>query len=209
MSATFWDKRAAKYAKSTIGDMDAYEYGLERAAAHLNTNMDVLEFGCGTGMTALKLAGHVGSYEATDFSAGMIAECKLRLRKTPVPNVTFRTATLEDASLASASYDAVLGFNILHLIDDVDGAIAHAYRLVKPGGIVITKTVCAPARQGLYFRFMMAMAWVYTKTQKGFSVRIEPVERLEKRFTDAGFDIIETGSFPKSPPSRFIVARKR
>jgi len=30
----------------------------------------------------------------------------------------------------------------------------------------------------------------------------------DKKITNAGFDIIETGAYPLSPPRRFVVARK-
>ena len=71
-AARFWDKVAPKYAKSPIADMDAYTYTLERTRSYLSPDDTVLEVGCGTGSTALLLAGNVRHVTASDLSANMI-----------------------------------------------------------------------------------------------------------------------------------------
>ena len=55
----FWDGIAEKYAKRPISDMAAYEYTLGRTRSYLKPEDQVLELGCGTGSTALLLAGDV------------------------------------------------------------------------------------------------------------------------------------------------------
>jgi ubiquinone/menaquinone biosynthesis C-methylase UbiE len=71
--AHFWDRTSRKYAKSKIADRAGYERTLERTRALLGPNVRVLELGCGTGTTALRLARDAQSYLATDISAEMIA----------------------------------------------------------------------------------------------------------------------------------------
>ena len=71
--ARFWDRTSRKYAKAAISDQAGYERTLERTRALLGPDDRVLELGCGTGTTALRLAGDVQSYCATDISAEMIA----------------------------------------------------------------------------------------------------------------------------------------
>jgi methylase of polypeptide subunit release factors len=65
-----------------ISDRPGYERTIARVRGLLGSDDRVLELGCGTGSTALLLAGGTASYLATDFSAGMIgiAEEKLALR---------------------------------------------------------------------------------------------------------------------------------
>ena len=70
--AAFWNRIAAKYAASPISDEAAYARKLELTRARLRPDMEVLEFGCGTGGTARLHAPHVRSYRATDFSPAMI-----------------------------------------------------------------------------------------------------------------------------------------
>ena len=64
--AQFWDGAASKYAKSKIGDEAGYQRTLERTKEFLTPQSRVMELGCGTGTTALRLAPHTGSYLATD-----------------------------------------------------------------------------------------------------------------------------------------------
>ena len=73
MSATyFWDRHAAKYAEKPIADPTAYEEKLARVRSLLRATDHVLEIGCGTGSTALRLAPGVAKITATDVSSGMI-----------------------------------------------------------------------------------------------------------------------------------------
>ena len=72
-TAKFWDGIAEKYAKSPIRDMEAYEHTLQRTASYLKPTDQVLELGCGTGRTALRLADHADTITASDVSPGMLA----------------------------------------------------------------------------------------------------------------------------------------
>ncbi len=69
--AKFWDRAAPKYAASKIADTGGYERSLERMRALLNPDFTVLELGCGTGSTALRLAGGVqGDVRLWNFADG-------------------------------------------------------------------------------------------------------------------------------------------
>lgn len=65
--SAFWDRLADKYAAQPIADEDAYRTKLARTQAHLTPEMDIFEFGCGTGGTAIAHAPHVRSVRAIDF----------------------------------------------------------------------------------------------------------------------------------------------
>src|SRR5690606_29493786 len=69
----FWDRKARGYARQPIADESAYEATLDRVKAHLTPRDRVLEVGCGTGSTALKLAPFAGELLATDGSREMTA----------------------------------------------------------------------------------------------------------------------------------------
>ena len=87
--ARFWDKSSRGYARSRIADPNGYERTLERARAHLQPGDSVLELGCGTGTTALRLADGVRSYLATDISGGMIAIAEEKLAVESIPALSF------------------------------------------------------------------------------------------------------------------------
>ncbi|MEL7547749.1 MAG: class I SAM-dependent methyltransferase [Pseudomonadota bacterium] len=141
-STRFWDKTADKYSKQPIGDEKSYARKLTETQRLMRPDMTVLEFGCGTGSTAIAHAGHVAHIDATDFSPEMIAIANQRAKETSTQNVNFQVSGVEEFEAAPESYDMVLMLNLLHLVPDRDAALQKAYRLLKPGGHLVTSTVC-------------------------------------------------------------------
>ncbi|WDI31108.1 class I SAM-dependent methyltransferase [Hyphococcus flavus] len=203
--AKFWDKSAAKYAKSPIKDMASYEATLERVRAHLSREMEVLEIGCGTGTTALKLRGAVKFFTATDISGEMIAIAKEKAGAEGAENADFLTAAMDDHPFAPEQFDAVMAFNLLHLIEDVDGALAAIHGLIKPGGLFISKTVCLGELTPL-FRLLLPVMQLFGRAPY---VAFYKTEELDNKITSAGFEMVETGYYSEKSRSRFVVARKR
>jgi len=206
-SALFWDKTADKYAKSPIADEAAYAYTLDRTRSYLSADDSILEVGCGTGSTALLLAGEVGKITASDISPNMIAIGREKARAQDIGNVTFVAAGLSDGALGDGPYDAVLALNLLHLLEDVPASLQRIHGLLKPGGLFISKTVCVPkAGAPFKFRLLKMVLPVMQWAGKAPYVNFMEIGELENRITSAGFKILETGTHP--PPSRYIVARK-
>ena len=67
-SAKFWDKIADQYSKESIADEAAYQKKLQVTQEYLKPHMEVLEFGCGTGSTAIIHAPYVKHIRAIDYS---------------------------------------------------------------------------------------------------------------------------------------------
>lgn len=200
-SATFWTKAAPNYAKSPIKDMATYEHTLARSRAFLPADAKALEIGCGTGTTALKLAGDVGSLLATDIAEGMIAVA----RKKPVPgNLRFATHAPDDAALAEAGpFDAVLAFNLLHLMPDLPHTLRTVHGLLRTGGRFISKSACL--RDGSMF--LPPLIWVMQRIGKAPYVGNFDAAYLEQSITQAGFQI-EVAETHGKGFSRFVVATK-
>lgn len=201
--ATFWDGIAPKYAKQPIKDLDAYEQTMERVRDYLSPSDRVVELGCGTGATALKLAPHAAHITGTDISPGMIAQANTRLKGGE--NVSFRTATPDALTDLAGKMDVVTAFNLIHLIPDTEALVAQAATLLKPGGLFITKTPCLAH----FNRLLMLAIPVMQFFGKAPYIKRLSITELEGAISFESFDIIETGSYPAKPPSRFIVARKR
>lgn len=140
--ARFWDRIARKYAANPIADMSGYEATLRRVQGLLTAEMNVLEIGCGTGSTALRLAPFTRRLLATDVSAGMIAIAREKLAAEPLPQLAFALADADAPAAGPGDYHAVLAFNLLHLVSDLDGALASAVQALRPGGLLISKTAC-------------------------------------------------------------------
>ena len=206
--ARFWDRSSRKYARSRIADPNGYERTLERARAHLQPGDSVLELGCGTGTTALRLADGVRSYLATDISGGMIAIADEKLAVESIPALSFRTATAEELVHEESRFDAVLGFNYLHLVRDVPGTLRSIHVLLKPGGLFISKTPCLGDMNPLIRLLLLPAMRAIGKAPHVSSLGASALEQL---IIDAGFDVLARESHASKGKDQrpYIVARKR
>ena len=207
-SARFWDRNAARYAQSPIADEAAYERKLQVSRAYFRPDMAVLEFGCGTGSTAILHAPYVKHIRAIDFSAKMIEIARAKAEAQNVRNVTFEQSTIEELGVADQSLDAVLGLNVLHLLENKEEAIAKVYRMLKPGGAFVTSTVCLGGTWMTLFKVIGPIGRLLglMPTVKVFTAR-----ELEGSLTDAGFGIDyqwQPGGGKSAFKSVFIVAKK-
>lgn len=202
----FWDKTAPRYRRQPISNMQAYEDTLARVIDHLPDNARVLELGCGTGGTALRLAPRVHSVVATDFSPGMIAQAEAR---DSAPNVRFMAADVFDPVLEPGVFDVVLGFNLFHLVPDAGAEFARVHDLLPNGGLFISKTPCiGEPSLGFKFGVLRALIPLMQRLGKAPFVRYFTTEGLLDEIKAAGFEVLETGNYPAKPPNQFVVARK-
>lgn len=212
--AKFWDGVAEKYAKTKITDEESYKYTLERTRSYLTKENEVLEIGCGTGSTAILLANRVKTLTASDISAEMIRIGREKAQNKGINNIRFMTNEVSKAELTPNSegqthYDAVLAFNILHLLQDLPRNLEHINNMVKPGGYFISKTTCKPTNK-LSFKLLaiLTILPVMQLLGKAPFVKIRKSNEFDKLITNAGFKIIESGDYPANPPHRYIVAQK-
>ncbi|RWM22043.1 MAG: class I SAM-dependent methyltransferase [Mesorhizobium sp.] len=210
--ARFWDGSSRKYAMGAIADPAGYERTLDRTRALLGPGDRVLELGCGTGTTALRLAGDVQDYLATDISPGMIAIANEKHAAGPVPTLVFRTATAETTAetLAAdaAQFNAVLGFNYLHLVRDLPGTLRRIHALLAAEGLFISKTPCVGDMNPLIrFAVLPALRAIGKAPYAG----VFRAADLSQHIYAAGFDVLAAESHAsKGNDNRpYIVARKR
>src|SRR5690606_31845650 len=115
---------------------------LAETRRHLRADMDLLEFGCGTGSTAIAHAPHVRSIRAVDFSARMIDIARAKADTSGVTNVSFEQGDFTAMDLPTNHFDMVLGLSILHLLKDTPSVLARVHHLLKPGGLFVSSTTC-------------------------------------------------------------------
>ncbi len=200
--AAFWNWMAKRYSKTPISNLVSYNATLERTRSHLHDQMRVIEIGCGTGSTAIELAPKVGHITATDFSEKMIAIGQKKARKAGIDNIAFEVA---DATAPNVNiYDAVLAHNILHLVPDVAATIAHAASLLSEGGIFISKTPCLGPQKLVLSPIRFILRLIPTAPRPHFL----HVDELEQEITAGGFEILESGKYPKGQGAHYVVARK-
>ena len=137
-STKFWDKIADKYSKQPIADEASYQKKLKLTQNYFKPDMSVLEFGCGTGSTAIIHAPYVKHIRAIDISSAMIKIAQDKAKAQNIENVTFEQLTIEELEAEDSSYDVILGLSILHLLEDKESTISKIYKMLKPGGIFVT-----------------------------------------------------------------------
>lgn len=139
----FWNRKARAYAASKIADVPGYEQTLARTINYFRQQHDVLEIGCGTGSSALRLAPFCRHYRATDAASEMIAIAHEKLAHAPDANVQFAVANAAIDERESANrYDRLLAFNVLHLVQDLEATVEACVSALRPGGLFISKTPC-------------------------------------------------------------------
>ncbi|MEQ3713794.1 MULTISPECIES: class I SAM-dependent methyltransferase [Lentibacter] len=205
-SKTFWDKMAPKYAESQMRSVEDYEHTLARTLSHLTPEMRVLEMGCGTGTTALRLAPHVKAFVGTDQSSEMIRIARDKAADEH-SNLEFRVLGAAESAQLEEGFDVVMGFNLFHLVPDADAVLADIFKMLKPGGLMISKTPCLMDKAFGWKRFLVAgMLPILKRIGKAPDVGLWRIADVDRRIADAGFETLESGNFPAI--SRYVVARK-
>lgn len=202
-TAKFWDWMAERYARQPVADEATYQEKLSRTRQYLGQDCSVLEFGCGTGSTAIAHAPYAGHVHATDISANMLAIAKEKASAVGVSNITFEQANLLDLGSKADYWDVILGMSILHLVPDMIGDIARVHSLLKPGGVFVSSSPCISDMSTLFRYVAPLFRWLpFLPSVATFSR-----EELETSLEKAGF-LIETSWQPGGNKSVFIVARK-
>ena len=199
----FWDRIANRYSKSPVGDEGSYQRKLQETREYFRADVEVLEFGCGTGSTAIAHASYVKHIQAIDFSAKMIEIARSKAEAANVENVSFLRSTIEELSADDRTWDAVLGLNILHLLENKEDVIAKVYQLLEPGGVFVTSTVCLGERM----KFLKFIAPVGNLLGALPLLKVFGRDELEASLQGAGFEILRAWDHAKGA-AVFIVAKK-
>jgi len=202
-TAKFWDKMARGYAKSKVGNPEAYQAKLDHTQTFFTPETKLFEFACGTGTTALYHAPKVASVLATDVSGEMLAIAREKLSETDLQNVRFQQWNIETDALPDETFDVVMAHSILHLVHDLPATLRKTRDLLKPGGIFIASTVCLGDRAILFKPLLTVMRLI----GKAPHVAMLKRKTLKPAIEAAGFELLDL-------PTRdwggalFTVARK-
>jgi ubiquinone/menaquinone biosynthesis C-methylase UbiE len=176
---------------------------------HLKPTDEVLEMGCGTGSVAFLVAPSVSSYLATDLSSEMIRLAEERRKSHPeLPGLVFRVATAEEVAENLANkFNAVLGYNYLHLVHDPWATVATIRDMLVDGGVFVNKSACMlDVTQEMRSVTLPAMQLAGTAPHVSCFSR----EELRHKIEQAGFEMLADeihGSGDDARPC--MVARKK
>lgn len=200
-SRRFWDRVAKRYAARPLKDVAAYEAMLVTTAAHLRQTDRVLEIGCGTGGTAIRLAPQVAQWIATDLSTQMV---RIARAKPGADAVRFKVSDAQQALKNEGPFDAVCAFNVLHLVEDMPDLLHRIHASLSPGGLLICKTWCF-SDVTFWLRALFPVLRVFGLFPVAQTLS---VAQLRQTILDAGFDVIAEHIFGVHPQNPYIVARK-
>lgn len=96
----------------------------------------LLDYGCGTGLSSLPLAGRCATILGVDSSAGMLAQFAAKARAAGLAHVTTRQHDLVAAPLTGMEFDVVLTAMTLHHVRDVALLLRRFRELLVPGGLL-------------------------------------------------------------------------
>jgi 2-polyprenyl-3-methyl-5-hydroxy-6-metoxy-1,4-benzoquinol methylase len=100
----------------------------------LTSGMDVLDFGCGTGLLTLRLQPFVHSITGVDSSAGMVNVIKSKIEKLKLANVAVKLVDLEKGDDLQGQYQLVTSAMTLHHVTQVAPLINRFYQMILPNG---------------------------------------------------------------------------
>ena len=171
-------------------------------ASYLDENDTVLELACGTGLITRCAAPACKKLVATDLSVGM-------LKKTEdncfgMRNVIFRKADIMNINCSDERFDKVIAGNVIHLLDDPDGAVAEMNRVCKKGGLIIIPTYINKDEQGKQNLFTQ----VVDKAGAGFK-RQFTLDSYRQYFEQLGYEDVEINYFDGRVPCAVAVLKRK
>jgi ubiquinone/menaquinone biosynthesis C-methylase UbiE len=126
-----YDRWAAQYDSDRNATRDLDADVVRRAPLNV-AGRRVLELGCGTGKNSEWLAEHARQLTALDFSAGMLAVARERVRS---PNVRFVEHDIRERwPVEAGDVDVVIGNLVLEHLRDLAPVYAEAARVLTAGG---------------------------------------------------------------------------
>ena len=202
-SVKFWNRIAKRYSKKPVENEQDYKKKLQITQDYLKPEMNVLEFGCGTGSTAIIHAGYVKNITAIDSSIEMINIAVKKAIEANINNVSFKMSSIEDLDMRLESIDVILALSIIHLIDNKELVLNKVNKILKEGGLFFSSTVC----QGGLPKIIKIILSILMKFGLIPYICFFTVEELKQKIENAGFNI-ELLWHPEKSKAVFIVAKK-
>jgi SAM-dependent methyltransferase len=105
----FWNDRAKLQSQAGSNDVVAKTIEIEELARHFSDELDVMEFGCGNGITALEMARRFDvTVDAYDFAEEMVKEARAFAATTPFASrVHFDVGDITKPPKLDKRYDLV------------------------------------------------------------------------------------------------------
>jgi predicted TPR repeat methyltransferase len=126
-----FDERAKNWDKSSRRFQVAKSFAdFVKQNINIDKNMDLLDYGCGTGLVAYQFDGMVSSITGMDSSQKMLEEF---IAKKEDSNIKALKHDINSDSLPKESFDIIVSSMTMHHIKDVNRFFAQAFDSLKSG----------------------------------------------------------------------------
>lgn len=205
----FWDKQAKRYDQAEKQFAAVYSGIIAKTCKYLNPDDNVLDYGCATGGKTIELAQRVQHIHGLDISSEMINEAIKKKSGLKIANISFSQGTIFDSNLEKNSFDAIIAYGIIHLLEDNQKVIQRINQLLKQGGLFISTTACMKDKMSIKTRIEVSM-YIFLKRLGIFPLHLNMFKTsdVKKIIEDQKFQILETEKITEGIPTIFIVARK-
>jgi 2-polyprenyl-3-methyl-5-hydroxy-6-metoxy-1,4-benzoquinol methylase len=148
---------------------------------NLASDMDVLDFGCGTGLLSLALQPFVASVTGVDSSHGMLDVFRRKISEKGLKNVKAVYLDLEKGGVLAGSYHLVISSMTLHHIKNISPLLKQFYSVLHPSGLLAIADLDLDDGQ------------FHGDNQGVFHFGFDR-EVLQRQFKNAGFQHIQTSN---------------
>jgi len=206
----FWDKQAKRYDYSERQFESVFKDVIAKTKEYLYPDDRVLDFGCATGTKTLELVDGVHHIHGLDISTEMINEAIKKKNEKGVKNISFSQGAIFDNDLEKASFEKIVSYGVIHLLDDSEKVVQRIHELLKPGGLFISTTACLQDKMALKNRLEFS-AYSIIKRLGIFPLHLNMFRTsdVEKLISSQNFSIVKAEKIFHGITISFIAARKQ
>jgi len=135
--STYFDQAAATWDDNPVrlALMKAVAEGIIREV-QLTPKMDVLDYGCGTGLISFLLAHQVSTVTAADSSEGMLAVLRQKIEHSGLKSLQAVRLDLEREPVPADRYDLIVTNMVMHHVRDTEAMLRKFHTLLRAGGVL-------------------------------------------------------------------------
>jgi len=204
-----WQRLAKNYDKQVKVYEQAYNISIQKILKFLNQDSEVLDIACGTGIVSLGLAKYVKQIIAIDLSEKMIKVAKNKTIEKKITNIEFKVADAYQLNYPENSFDIILLFNTLHIVQEPVSVLNKIYNLLKPSGKLIIATDCyaEPVSGGV--KVQLGIQKVFNKIGLIPFLSFYKKSEIDTMIANCGYEIIEKDDLHKNPINYYLALKKK
>ena len=206
----FWDKQAKRYDYSERQFEPVFKEVVAKTKEYFDANDNVLDFGCATGSKTFELADGIHHIQGLDISTEMINEANAKKTEKNVKNISFAQGTIFDDDFEKASFEKIISYGVIHLLEDSEKVVQRIHELLKPGGWFISTTACLQDRMALKNRLEFS-AYYLIKRLGIFPLHLNifSTSDVETLISSQNFSLVRAEKIFHGITVSFIIARKQ